>query len=144
MKRIRVLLREALERLPTVKFIPKKDIDLNYMFSGTLNVERCTTGTEYFGSTFGQDIEPKGYYCTQRENTMFDDNPDYEFKEITIRKPIVIDITPDDKKIGWKKDLSEMFGGLTGKRLSNKLKKEGYDSIITTDKNGATWEIVIL
>lgn len=138
----KALLGESVDSLNPIKFNPTTYIDLDYNFSGTLNVERNTKGTEYFGSRFGQDIEPKGYYCMQRENTMADDWPNYEFRTVGIRKPVVIQIS-DDTRIKWKADLSQMFGGLTGKRLSNKLIKLGYDAIITVDSGGHTWEMVL-
>lgn len=136
-------LTENYERLDSVKFPPKTYIDTEYNFSGTLTLLRNTVGGEYMGSRFGQDVEPVGYYAIQKENTMMDHIDSYETSEFHIQKPIVIDIS-NDKRIQWKHDLSEMFGGSIRKRLSNKLKRLGYDSIITTDSSGETWEIVIL
>jgi hypothetical protein len=134
---------ENYEKLDIVKFPTNTYIDLNYNFSGKIRVQRNTVGGEYMGSRFGQDVEPVGYYCTQQENTFFNDNPDYEFKEVYINKPVVIR-TCDETRVRWKHDLSKLFGGSIRKRLSNKLIKNGYDSIITADENGYSWEIVLL
>ncbi len=37
---------------------------------------------------------------------------------------------------GWKRDLSDMFGGKTGAKLTDAIKQAGYDAIITYDKYG--------
>lgn len=137
-----MLLKENIEYLPTVKFPTVTYIDLNYDFNGELNVQRKTVGGEYMGSMFGQDVEPKGYYCIEQENTLMADDPHHEFRTVHIQKPIVI-CTDNDKGVQWKYDLSEMFGGSIGKRLSNKLIRQGFDAIITVDGKGNTWEIVL-
>lgn len=89
------------------------------------------------GMDFGQDIEPAGRYM----NVDFDDSgfnkniPNWEFGEVEFKNPLVLE-HKSTNSTGWKKDLSEMFGGSTGKRLSNKIKKAGYDGIITKDADG--------
>ncbi len=44
---------------------------------------------------------------------------------------------------GWKERLSQAYGGATGQKLTNLLKKDGYDGIVTFDKYGPS-EIVDL
>ena len=89
------------------------------------------------GMDFGQKLEPSGQYM----NVDFDDSgfnkgiPNWEFGEIEFKNPLVLE-HKSTNSTGWKKDLSEMFDGLTGKRLTNKIKKAGYDGIITKDADG--------
>tara|TARA_R110002049_G_scaffold74462_1_gene192024 strand:- start:3984 stop:5123 length:1140 start_codon:yes stop_codon:yes gene_type:complete len=104
-----------------------------------LNYARNTVSSKNYpaGMDFGQKIEPAGRYM----NVDFDDKgfnksiPDWEFGEIEFENPIVLE-HKSTNSTGWKKDLSEMFGGSTGKRLTNKLKKAGHDGIITKDADG--------
>ncbi len=104
-----------------------------------LNYARNTVSSKNYpaGMDFGQKIEPAGRYM----NVDFDDKgfnkniPDWEFGEIEFNNPIVLE-HKSTNSTGWKKDLSEMFGGSTGKRLTNKLKKAGHDGIITKDADG--------
>lgn len=91
--------------------------------------------TPYYGSTFGQNIEPKGEYMSM--DTMKGKNKieGYEYGTIRFKKPLVLEhINTSDT--GWKKTVSDMYNGLTGKRLSNALIKDGYDAIVTYDEYG--------
>lgn len=89
------------------------------------------------GMDFGQKIEPSGRYM----NVEFDSNslgsgtPGWEYGDIEFNNPIVLE-HKSTNSTGWKKDLSEMFGGSTGKRLTTKIKKAGHDGIITRDADG--------
>jgi hypothetical protein len=86
--------------------------------------------SENMGSMFGQDVEPAGKYITM----------DYAFipanyveGTVTFNNPLVIDITGQEYP-QWKKDLSLLNKGVTGKKLSNKLRQQGYDAIITVEQ----------
>jgi len=81
-----------------------------------------------FGSLYGQDIEPAGYYHTC--NNKFTLTPNYTGGLIKYQNPIVIHC--DETPLIWKKQLSERYSGLTGIALSNKIISEGFDGIITT------------
>ncbi len=89
------------------------------------------------GMDLGQKLEPSGRYM----NVDFDDSgfnkniPNWEFGEIEFKNPLVLE-HKSTNSTGWKKDLSEMFGGSTGKRLTSKIKKAGHDGIITKDADG--------
>jgi hypothetical protein len=85
---------------------------------------------------FGQNIEPSGEYINIDAKTPLK-APDerWEMGRITFKNPLYVDHKDTSSK-GWKKDLSEKFGGLTGKKLSAAIKKAGYDAIITKTKNG--------
>ena len=84
------------------------------------------------GMDFGQDIEPAGEYMTM--DTMQGKNkvglPNYEYGTIHFDNPLVLE-HKNSSSTGWKKDLSDMFGGKKKKALSNAIKKAGYDAIIT-------------
>ena len=102
--------------------------------------------TANYGSRFGQNIEPSGEYMIMDE--LWQERPDkymipnYEYGFITFKKPLIVDFIDTTDK-GWKKTVSDMFNGLTGKRLSSVIKKSGYDGIITISNYGAE-EIVNL
>lgn len=87
------------------------------------------------GIDFGQDIEPAGEYMNMdtMQGTAKIDQPNYEYGTIHFSKPLVLEHKSTDSK-GWKKDLSDMFGGKKGKALSNAITKAGYDAVMT-------WEI---
>lgn len=119
---------------------PKK-IKPDETFSGTLTLLKNTEKAPNMGSRFGQDVEPAGFYATQKESEHLDDHPNYKTFTVDIKKPLVIDVTED--LIKWKRDLSDRYKA-KGAKLSKMLMEEGYDSIITTDKHGFTGEIIVL
>ena len=88
------------------------------------------------GMDFGQDIEPAGEYMVVQESDMSTNETDgWQYGTVTFRNPLVLE-HKSTSSTGWKKDLSDMFGGKTGKALANAVKKAGYDGIITRDKDG--------
>lgn len=95
--------------------------------------------TDYFGSRYGQNIEPSGEYMTLDD--LWEDRPDkymlpdYEYGFVTFSKPLIIDFIDTTDK-GWKKTLSDMYGGKTKKMLSRAIMKDGYDGIVTTSNYG--------
>lgn len=95
--------------------------------------------TANYGSMYGQNIEPAGEYMTVDD--LYNDRPqkymlpNYEYGFITFKHPLIVDFIDTTDK-GWKKTVSDMFNGLTGKRLSNAIKKAGYDGIITISEYG--------
>lgn len=91
--------------------------------------------TQHYGSTYGQNIEPAGEYMSM--DTMQGKNKidGYEYGTIQFKKPLVLEhIDTSDK--GWKKTVSDMYNGLTGKKLTKALIKDGYDAIVTYDDYG--------
>lgn len=94
------------------------------------------------GKRFGQDVEPAGYYAIKRETDIFDNYPNYEVVKVTYQKPLIITVN-DDTLVSWKYDLSKKYKA-NGKKLSEKLMKEGYDIIITQYEKGDTGEIIVL
>lgn len=75
--------------------------------------------------------------------------PDERWEQgaVTFKKPLVMDAaqfgTDNWAKADWKQVLSQRYGGKTGQSLTNALRADGYDGIITKDKYG-TGEIVDL
>ena len=95
--------------------------------------------TANYGSRYGQNLEPTGEYMNMDE--LYSERPDkymlpnYEYGFITFNKPLILDFIDTTDK-GWKKNLSDMYNGLTGKRLSKAIMKDGYDGIITVSDYG--------
>lgn len=105
----------------------------------TFNYNKNKEKAPYLGSRYGQDVEPSGFYVTQKESDYLP--PNYETGKLTFNNPLVIDVD-DDTLVSWKKDLSEQYGGKKNKALTNALKKDGYDGIITRHKKGYLGEII--
>lgn len=89
----------------------------------------------FHNNEFGQDIEPTGEYMSQ--DTLAEKRDpgsrlhDWEYGKIRFQQPLFIDYEGDGE--GWKKALSDKYGGLTGKNLSDAIQQDGYDAIITVD-----------
>jgi hypothetical protein len=93
------------------------------------------------GSLYGQDIEAKGDYITQSEGY----NPNgWLTGKVEIKNPLVVEIN-EDADTTYKQDLSKKYDGKTGKQLSNAIKEDGHDAIVTKySDDGTTGEIVLL
>jgi len=85
------------------------------------------------GDQFGRDIEPSGKYMNITSEKGLDRaksiSTSIETGKKTFKNPIVI----DNDNLNWKKELSKMYGGKTGKNLTDALVKDGYDGIITKE-----------
>lgn len=83
------------------------------------------------GDPFGRDVEPSGRYVTVRS---WDSQPDSSGGmvegEIGFINPIVI----DNNDLQWKRELSEKYGGKTGKQLSLAIIADGHDGVITIER----------
>jgi len=98
--------------------------------------------TRNYGSTYGQNIEPAGEYMSMDTMQGQHKIEGYEYGTIQFKKPLVLEhISTSDT--GWKKTVSDMYNGLTGKKLTQALIKDGYDAIVTYDEYGYS-EIVNL
>jgi hypothetical protein len=95
------------------------------------NLEKAPKMT---GMDFGQSIEPAGRYMNV-DFTEMSGGKNWETGTIKFDNPLVLE-HKNTNSTGWKKDLSDKYGGSVGKRLSNKVKKDGYDAIITVDDYG--------
>jgi hypothetical protein len=89
------------------------------------------------GARFGQDKEPAGRYvvAVNDDNTAATDMPDkYDRGAVTFENPLVIEFGGGyQESTNWKQVLSERYGGLTGKALSEAVRKDGYDGIVTVE-----------
>lgn len=98
------------------------------------------------GMDFGQDLEPAGEYMSMdvMEGKAKIDSPDYEYGKITFKKPLILE-HKNTGSTGWKKDLSDKFGGKTGKALSTAIKKAGYDAVMTYEiyKGKKEWSEIV-
>ena len=92
----------------------------------------------YMGERFSQHLEPAGKYMIERESWT---PPDWEEGEVSFSNPLVIEFGNTNI---WKRKLSELYDGLTGKELSQRIRNEGHDGIITVDEKGETKEIIDL
>lgn len=82
---------------------------------------------------FGQDIEPTGDYIGVSIQNFNSHVEKFEYGVISFKNPLFLDFKSTNSS-GWKKDLSEMFGGKTGKKLNKAIKEAGYDGIITVEE----------
>lgn len=87
------------------------------------------------GMDVGRHLEPHGEYMNVDHKPLKAMGSNWEAGSIHFKNPIVLDHKSTDSK-GWKKDLSVMHDGKTGKALSTHLKNLGHDGIITKDKYG--------
>jgi hypothetical protein len=115
----------------------------------TIPFIRNTEKALHFGKRFQQDIEPHGTYM------LLNSNPDEEpisgwiKGTVTFQKPLVIPLNlepngPIYNESSWKYLLVKKYKKI-GKALTQALKNDGYDAIVTVDmKDGSTSEIVKL
>jgi ribosomal protein S18 acetylase RimI-like enzyme len=87
------------------------------------------------GMDVGKAIEPTGEYMNVATTELKAASTDWEAGAISFKNPLVLDHISTDST-GWKKTLSTMFDGKTGKSLTAAIKKAGYDAVITQDKYG--------
>ena len=127
---------------------PTGDADIRYSLSDNEKINRVTEdgltmtyvrvpnqNTQNYGSTYGQNIEPAGEYMNMDTMQGKHKIDGYEYGTIQFKKPLVLEhINTSDT--GWKKTVSDMYNGLTGKKLTEALIKDGYDAIVTYDDYG--------
>jgi len=93
------------------------------------------------GAEFGQDVEASGDYVTQKVSDFTPKG--FETGVVESENPLVIDIT-DDTQISYKNELSKKYDGKVGEELSEAIRQDGYDAIVTKYDDGSTGEIVLL
>lgn len=110
----------------------------NYL-SETYNFDimKNTEKAQNFGSTYGQDVEPKGTYVLKGKTTL----PGWLNGKASLNNPLFVNID-DNNTINYKRELSDKYKA-KGTNLTNKLMKAGYDSLITVLQNGDYGEIVL-
>lgn len=109
---------------------------------------RGTEKAPNFGPRFGQDIEPTGKYLLHNPQgeSWVEGNPRrWEAGEVAFENPLVLRLSTDGDTYGpngWKARLCQAFKAKR-KALACKLRRAGYDGIVTCD-DGGTREIVDL
>jgi hypothetical protein len=93
------------------------------------------------GSRFGQDVEPAGRYMVSvslkdkaRGRMVYGtiDSPSVEYGMQEFNNPLVMDFGGGyGDASNWKNALSAEYGGLKGEQLSDAVRADGYDGIIT-------------
>lgn len=101
------------------------------------------SATELFGvpdkdAPYGRGYEPSGRFMTVVSEQKIPDYGNFDTGEMTFNNPLVV--YNDDLK--WKKTLSDQYGGVTGRELSQVVITDGYDGIVTVDKTSSGVEYV--
>lgn len=110
-----------------------------YEFNYAHNTEK----SGHFGNTYGQEVEPHGRYLVDIGDTV-GNTKGWEYGKHKFDNPLVIEFGGGyQDESNWKNVLSKKYGGKTGRALSQAIRDDGHDGIITTDKYG-TSEIVDL
>lgn len=102
-----------------------------------INITKNTEAAPYLGSTYGQDVEPKGTYVTKGRTNQIG----YINGKADLKNPLYINID-DNNIVKYKRELANKYKA-KGQSLTNKLMKLGYDSIVTVRKDGTYGEIVL-
>jgi hypothetical protein len=97
-------------------------------------------GADADPGAFGRDIEPAGRYMSIVQD-MYSVNRaqerGWETGSIRFEKPLHMDFGGTyGEDSNWKNRLSAHYGGLTGQALSDAVRADGYDAIITNDVYG--------
>lgn len=123
-----------------VQFVTGKPVTFTYV--------RRNEGAPNFGSLYQQDIEPAGRYLAHNE----DPGPNaeetgWEVGQVTFQSPLVIKFNPENDvsydEHSWKSSLHRHYGK-KGKELSQAIKADGYDGIVTVGMGPYAKEIVDL
>lgn len=89
-----------------------------------------------YGSTYGQDVEPSGTYVSEKtyEGPIPNDGRAKYVEGIAnIMKPYYINLDDYGNPIDYKYDLSKKYKA-KGKKLTDKMMRDGYDAIVTYDE----------
>jgi len=105
-----------------------------------LDIVKNTEKAGYYGSMFGQDVEPKGTYVLEKPKK-WEPIGIWAQGIADLNKVLYIDIT-EDTQISYKYDLAKEYKAKGGS-LTKKLMSKGYDAIITRYPNGDSGEIIL-
>jgi hypothetical protein len=87
---------------------------------------------------YGQDIEPTGRYMLHA-SLSFQPFATWAGGEVTFTSPIVLEhLGTSSRHPGWKRRLSDAFGGKKGAALTRAILAAGYDAIVTIDSSPRT------
>lgn len=99
------------------------------------------------GDRFRRDVEPSGEYMVfigLEPRDAEDLQPNQISGIKTFNNPLVIATEEYGSDKNWKPVLSSIYGGKTGKKLSQAVVDDGYDGIVTASEQGGLGEIVDL
>tara|TARA_R110000850_G_C9996087_1_gene467983 strand:+ start:30752 stop:33736 length:2985 start_codon:yes stop_codon:yes gene_type:complete len=98
------------------------------------NTENVKAQGQAAGIDFGQNLEPKGDFINVSQSDIIAKSPPPGFVggEVSFNNPLVLEFKSTNSQ-GWKKDLSDLYGGKTGKALTTAIEKDGFDGILTVD-----------
>ncbi len=99
--------------------------------------------TPDMGKEFAQDIEPSGKYIAAHSGSKKHRMEGYEYGVADFKNPLILE-HKTTRHGGWKTDLQNMYDGKTGKDLTEALKKDGYDGIITVDKGRISESVMLV
>jgi hypothetical protein len=107
------------------------------------NTEGAPKLPKHIQPQYGQDIEPAGRYMLHAPPDAVLSGP-WMGDVITFRRPLVlIHGGTSSAPGGWKRRLSDAFGGAKKAALSDAIRRAGFDGIVTVDRHG-TSEMVAL
>lgn len=107
------------------------------------NTEGAPKLPKHIQPQYGQDIEPAGRYMLHAPPDAVLGGP-WMGGVITFRHPLVlVHGGTSSAPGGWKRRLSDVFGGLKKAALSDAIRRAGFDGIVTVDRHG-TSEMVAL
>jgi hypothetical protein len=127
--------------------IEEKGVKFQTGIPVTFEFMRKTEKAPHMGTRFGQHIEPAGRYMLHNTSHITPEQKQrmseagWEFGTITFNNPLVIELSSDRDKSGlpqniygekgWKQRLADHYQAV-GRNLTNRLKKDGHDGIVTT------------
>lgn len=123
------------------QFLPreaaKEPMTLSWLHNDTPSTQQHADPTAY-----GRDVEPAGRYLIDSGGAV--PRQGWSAGESTFHSPLHLDFGGGyEHPSNWKRRLSQNYGGKTGHELSQAVRDDGYDAIVTHDKYG-TSEIVDL
>ena len=110
------------------------------MFFYKANTKANTNNTS--GGATVQKNEPAGDYIMYDSAKGGTHRDGFKYGHITFNNPLVLEYTSSNPD-GWRKTLSEMFNGKSGRDLSNAIKSKGYDGLIAVNSKTETIEEVV-
>jgi hypothetical protein len=84
---------------------------------------------------YGRHLEPAGMYTTPLPK-LPDEVPEWAevvFGKSDYKNPLVIPFGPEnyDSRTNWKRELSRLYDGKSGKDLTDAIRADGYDAVVT-------------
>jgi hypothetical protein len=108
-------------------FIPETGKEFTFQYI------RNTEKAPDMGSRFGQDTEPSGRYMQVGSPTK---TPGMESGKISFKNPLVMDWGGGYGEVtNWKNVLRDRYNNKTGRSLSDAIREDGHDGIVTVSES---------